>query len=324
MNSRLQALIDRGYSQDDVMRLSSVTEEELEYASKKAFEHITKGCQKVEKPKTIYIGGQPGCGKTVLSMELKNTLGNYAEIGIDNYRMYHPHYLEIEKCIRKHWDGKKETQNDSPGNDIADFTHLFAGAVTDRLISLCTEADKTKKAYNILMEWGMREPKGPLETMKELKEKGYDNIVLFIATPSNLSYHACTVRANVMKHSKRIIRKVPKNFHDLCISTLPASIDKIYEEGYYSNIIDYMAIISRKGNVLWDCHHKGKPGDVYEEQLSKNKTQGTNDELKAITNNMKEMVGILHQKEQLNQIKDIVLLYNQNLLTNPNVKNKSA
>ena len=27
---------------------------------------------------------------------------NAVEIGIDNYRMYHPRYLEIEECITEH------------------------------------------------------------------------------------------------------------------------------------------------------------------------------------------------------------------------------
>mgnify|MGYP003318895747 CR=1 FL=1 len=40
----------------------------------------------------------------------------------------------MEKCIRKHWKNRKESINDTPGNDIADFTHWFAGDMTDRLI----------------------------------------------------------------------------------------------------------------------------------------------------------------------------------------------
>ena len=136
MNSRLQALIDRGYSKEEVIRLSSFTEEDLNYAVMSAFKHLVQGCEKVFQPKTIYIGGQPGSGKTVLSMELKNTYKNYVEIGIDNYRMYHPNYLEIEKVIKDFWEDKTPSVNSTPGNDIADFTHYFAGAMTDKLIEM--------------------------------------------------------------------------------------------------------------------------------------------------------------------------------------------
>ena len=151
MNSRLLSLIERGYSKEEVIKLSSFTDEELKYACDVAFEHISRDCTLTEDKYVIYIGGQPGCGKTVLSMDLKNRIKNIIEIGIDNYRMYHPNYLEIEKCIRKHWEKRKEHINDTPGNDIADFTHFFAGAMTDRLVEKASSL-----GYNILFEWGMR------------------------------------------------------------------------------------------------------------------------------------------------------------------------
>lgn len=324
MNSRLQALIDRGYSKEDVIRLSSFTEDDLNYAVIFAFKHLSEGCQKVLNPKTIYIGGQPGSGKTVLSMELKNMYKNYVEIGIDNYRMYHPNYLRIEKCIKKYWEGKHESVNSSPGNDIADFTHFFAGAMTDRLIELCSKADDRGLSFNILMEWGMREPYGPLKTMADLKKKGYDNIVLFLTTPGHLSYDACKLRADVMKNSKRIIRKVPKSFHDLCISTLPMSVDTIYESGFDMDIIDYMALVSRDGKTLWDNNYGDKPGKIYEEILLGKKNNTYNDENKAMIGNEKEMIGLEASKEKLNKIKDIVLLIDQSMLVSNSVKTKNS
>ena len=102
MNNRLQSLIDRGYSKDEVLELSSYSEEDIEYAVEKAFDHISRNCNKVSNPEVFYIGGQPGCGKSVFSMKIKNQIKNILEIGIDNYRMYHPNYLKIEKCIKKH------------------------------------------------------------------------------------------------------------------------------------------------------------------------------------------------------------------------------
>ncbi len=209
MNSRLEALVNRGYDINDVLSLSSYTPLELQYASDVAFKHISRNCRSVDSPNAIFVGGQPGCGKTVMSMKLKNSIDNSLEIGIDNYRMYHPHYLEIEECIRRHWVNRVETENDTPGNDIADFTHFFAGAMTDKLI----EMGKMNK-FNMILEWGMREPNGPLACMKDLKDNGYNNVVLFVAAHKDISYNACEIRADIMKNNKHIIRKVPKNFHD--------------------------------------------------------------------------------------------------------------
>lgn len=308
MNSRLQELIDRGYSKEDVLRLSSFTEDELNYAASCAFERITRNCKKTQEPLVVYIGGQPGCGKTVFSMQLKKIMEDSVEIGIDNYRMYHPKYLEIEKHIREFWDGKKESLNNTPGNDIANFTHLFAGAMTDRLSEMCSKIDEHGQCYSIIYEWGMREPTGPLKTMKELKEKGYKNIVMFVATPGVQSYNACQLRADVMKDSKRIIRKVPKNFHDLCISTLPDSIDTIYREGYNGEIVDYMMIVSREGRCLWDHNSKEKPGDVYKKYLNSKTIEKENDSHRAILGNEREMIGLKYQKTQLIDLKESLIL----------------
>ena len=67
-------------------------------------DRITKNNKRVHNPISIYIGGQPGCGKTTLSRKLRmqpNENG-LVEISLDNYRSYHPNYLKMEECIKKH------------------------------------------------------------------------------------------------------------------------------------------------------------------------------------------------------------------------------
>ena len=76
MNSRLEALINRGYKRVDVEKLALFTDEELEYASECAFKHISRNCYSIESPTAIFIGGQPGSGKTVMSMNIKNEMTN--------------------------------------------------------------------------------------------------------------------------------------------------------------------------------------------------------------------------------------------------------
>ena len=287
MNSRLQALVERGYDKDLVLKLASFTDEDIELACISAFKHISRNCEGVDSPQAFFIGGQPGCGKTIMSMNFKRKIKNIVEIGIDNYRMYHPKYLEIERVIREHWKDKKETENDSPGNDIADFTHLFAGKMTDILIEMCK-----KNKYNMIIEWGMREPEAPLKAMKELKENDYNNIVLFIATNKNISYNACNIRSDIMKKSPHVIRKVPKNFHDLCIDSLPISINKIYEVGTANKIIDLMCIVNRNNEILWDNDTIELPGDVYRNNINMNAGIEYNNAMFSIYSNNKEMIGL--------------------------------
>ena len=289
MNSRLEALVNRGYDASLVLALASYTDEELKFASECAFEHISRDCESVDNPSAVFIGGQPGSGKTVVSMKLKNKFENAVQIGIDNYRMYHPRYLEMEECIKRHWVNRVETENDTPGNDIADFTHLFAGAMTDELIDMA----KNKK-YNLLLEWGMREPNGPLNCMKMLKDNEYKNTVLFVSTPKEVSYSACKLRTGVFFKNNHIIRNVPKSFHDYSVSTLPDSIDEIYKTGYSTGIVDYMAIISRNDEILWDDRMMTNPGAVFNDYVNGNVYDSIhiNDVNLAVASNFMECIGL--------------------------------
>lgn len=305
MHSRLLSLIERGYSVDDVVSLSSFTDKELDYAVDMAFEYLTRNCFPVDDKSAIFIGGQPGSGKTVLSIKLKEKMKNVVEIGIDNYRMYHPRYLEMEKCIKAHWFNRKQEVNDTPGNDIADFTHVFAGIMTDKLIERCSTL-----GYNLVIEWGMREPDGPLKTMENLKNKKYNNLVLFVATYKELSFHACELRADVMGNSQHIIRKVPKSFHDFCVETLPDSVNKIYYDGYHRNIVDQLLLVARDGSVLWDDRNNKMPGEIYRECINNYNSvfDMMNDPNISIKNNKEELSLILtDENKNINNIYSIII-----------------
>lgn len=262
-----QELLSRTYSLEEV-KLSRFTKEELDYAVEVAFYRITKNVKKVENASSIFIGGQPGSGKSSEVIRLKEKYQNIIEIIFDHYRAYHPHYLEIEKIIKKHFENKIETENDSKGNDIADFTHEFVTSLSDRLIELASTKDKDNKSYNMIIEWGMRNPKVPLITMNNLKEKGYINIVKFICVHKSISLNACKIRTKVMDDDNHIIRNVPINFHNMCINDLPDSINEIYKVGFSKKIIDEMYLILRNGSIVWDNFNiEVLPGIIFKEYL---------------------------------------------------------
>ena len=301
MNNRLQALVDRGYSKEEVLWLSSYSEDDIGYCVERAFQHISRNCTRVKNPNSFFIGGQPGCGKSVLSMKIKSNFQNILEIGIDNYRTYHPNYLEIEKCIRRHWNGRTITENDSPGNDIADFTHWFAGDMMDRLIKKGYEKDSEGKSFNMVLEWGMRTPEKPLETMEILANNNYFNNVIFVATNKITSMDACNVRANVMKNSNRIIRKVPKSFHDLSINTLPQSLNEIYNVGQAKGIINSFIITNRNGELIWSTNDQRNPMEVYSNYINSPKifNEDYNSENLSKKTTKNELIGIYDQLEKL-------------------------
>ena len=265
LSGRELALLERGYSLDDIVRLNTVSSSQFEEISEAIFKDISRECRSDDHPICIYLGGQPGCGKSSRSMDLKSRHfeNNFVEIGIDNYRTFHPNYLEIEKLIRSHWRGRMPSKNDSPGNDIADFTHGFAGTITDLL-----QEKAAKKRYNILFEWGMRNPDEPLQVMNSLKKLGYENIVDFIAVHKDVSLEACKMRADIMNSQNHIVRRVPDSFHELCIQSLPDSCEVLFQKGYVENpIIDQFSISTRDKQIVWDPTHKESPKDVYFEYL---------------------------------------------------------
>lgn len=271
LTSREQALVERGYSKEDVERLTSFTNEDIEEKKNIIIDRITKDCKRTTNPICIYLGGQPGCGKSTTSRKLRSqeTKNGLVDVSLDNYRSYHPHYLEIEDCINEHWEGRTETPNDTKGNDIADFTHNFAGVMSDKILDeLSTKKDG--KAYNIVLEWGMRTPEEPLLRMEDLKNKGYTNVVDFILLHKEVSKEACKIRADIMNSFDHIIRRVPDYFHDLCVETLPDSAQKIYEVGYEEkNIIDQFMLSTRNNKIVWDQTDAKikKPKDVYRDYL---------------------------------------------------------
>lgn len=270
LSSREQSLIQKGYSLEDVLRLTFFTETQAQQISSSIFNSLTSNLTRVEHPVCYFLGGQPGAGKSTAASMMKDKFGNDGaiEIGIDNYRSFHPNYLEIEDCIKKHWENKKPDETYSPGNDIADFTQSFAARISDLLTDKAINKIDNK-SFNIIMEWGMRTPEEPLKRMNQFKSLGYTNIVNFIVVHRDISYSACELRANIMNSKNHIVRRVPKPFHDSAVSTLPESASKIYEEAVVkNNIIDKFTIVDRNGKTVWDKAMNTSPREIYYEYLN--------------------------------------------------------
>lgn len=267
LSSRERDLISRGYSEEDVINLCYCSEKKAKDISNIIFERISAGCKSSENPICIYLGGQPGCGKTTKSMDIKRNFGKdgIVEIGIDNYRTYHPNYLEMEEVIKKHWENRFPDSNNSPGNDIADFTHSFAGNMTNML-----QEKATNENYNIAMEWAMRESSEPLKVMRELKSNNYQNIVDYIVVPKEVSLNACILRADVMNSNNHIVRRIPESFHNYVCSALPKASKEIYDIGVEEeHIIDSFKLTSRDDKTIWEKGMTSNLEEVYYDWLNK-------------------------------------------------------
>ena len=261
--NRLQLLIERGYPKETVSRLISFTEEDIKSSSIEVFKNITQKCTPVINPKVLFVGGQPGSGKSTFSLNIKRNYQNIVIINLDNYRLFHPKYKEIEKNITEKWTNKKETINDSSGNDMADMTQSFVGALSDKLTKMACE-----QHFNMILEWGMREPYGPLKTIKYLKDNHYTIEIIFIAQAKEQSFEACQKRHPIDGESTKITRTITKDFHDACVESIPQSAITIFDKGFKNSLIDKFTIIKSDGSILWNNNMIGNPGTILKQYLN--------------------------------------------------------
>lgn len=263
MDVMIQNLVANGYNEDEVIDLISYDSNDIDTISDNVLALDSSYCVPKSNPTAIYIGGQPGAGKSILSMAIKKSSPNFVEIAMDNYRTYHPNYERIEECVKEHWKNRSLSENDSPGNDIAHFTHSFSGEMIDAIIEKATN-----KKYDVVIEWNLKEPYQPLESMKDLKNKGYNINVWSLAVSKDISSSAYKMRADIMNDYGHIMRRVSKNFHDSCIESLPDSLDYLKDNGLKRDVINQLCVVDRAGKCLWDKTSSGYPGDILSEKIN--------------------------------------------------------
>lgn len=262
LTAREAALCRRGYDEALVLGLSRVSPDYTRRTAERIVGEFPAGGSGSRSPRCVFLGGQAGSGKSTYSRRL-SAGGVWAEIGLDCYRTYHPAYRRLEEEIRGHWARRVQTPDDSPGNDMADFTHRFAGEVADMVIPLAAE-----RRLDMLLEWGLRTPEEPLAMMEALSGMGYEVSVCFLATDAETSFAACGLRSDVMEGFGHIMRRVSREFHDLSVATLPQSCGKIYEQAVlHHHWCGDFRIIRRSGDVLWQQGDPGDPCSIYGKYL---------------------------------------------------------
>lgn len=264
LTGREKALIRRGYGTNEVLRFSRVESGSIDEAVKKIFAELTEGVELSENPVCVYIGAQPGCGKSTFIRHIKASKpgAHYVALAMDDYRSFHPMYNELEDIICSHWVERTETPDDSPGSDIADFTQYFAGTVVDMLEEMVSVEGK----YNILYEWAMRSAAAPLASMHRLKSRGYRISVRYIAVNAEVSLEACRQRSVIMNSKGRVFRAIPDSFHALSVERIPQTCNEIYTIAYMERKdIDSFFLTDRSGKILWRAGDSDLPGELLSE-----------------------------------------------------------
>lgn len=240
-------LVDSGYDRDILYNYFYVDDKVIYNIVDKIFNKFVKNLVKEEVPHCLIVGGQPGSGKSCFCSNFVLENSNYFSINMDNYRVYHPYYYEIRRMVLDKWGDDDGSSEMSPSNDFANITHYFVVRVNELLV------DKLiKERYNIILEWNLRNSKGTLDFVRKLNKDSYVVDIVVIITSRYTSYQACNLRYEIMKDKDRLVRRVPKSFHDLCVEALISSLGDIDKVGYRENrFINNISCVLRDGTIIW-------------------------------------------------------------------------
>ncbi|WP_096988549.1 zeta toxin family protein [Escherichia coli] len=162
-----------------------------------------------QHPIGFVLGGQPGAGKSSL--------------------------IEL---------AKRETKDNLMiinGDDFVTHTAKFSGETVERAIERAIVSK-----LNIVVEGTFRNAATPLQTLKKLKDAGYQTEVMIKTTSAALSWESTNERYSKDKEAGNIARKVDKNHHDIVTGLLAENARKVFA----SNLSDKFAVYSREKMIF--------------------------------------------------------------------------
>lgn len=213
--------MDNSFQLDSV-RHSEIYRDEIEPA-------LFHGTSSVDQPKAVFIGGQPGAGKTVAIAaayaEFPN--GNLVIINTDNLRAYHPKFKEIVAI-----DDRRS----------AERTHEDASAWNNMLLRSCIQTRR-----NFVCEGVFKDASKLLAAIAELRQAGYVVIVRFVAVHRRHSLLGIHHRYEEEKVNRGHGRYVPVDYHDLCYDKILDTAHEVEKQ----QLVDAIEILDRDGQVLY-------------------------------------------------------------------------
>lgn len=195
--------------------------------------YYTSGLTTVEKPTAVILGGQPGCGKSVLINSYRSSLfpdGNVVIVNGDEIRRFHPRSAEI---IMQHEDAYAPITD----LDVRDWTSgLFDYALENR--------------FNIIFEGTMR-TNVICQTIARLKRLSYRVVIAVMAVGAHTSLFSVCNRYLSEKRLYGYGRKVDFTSHDEAYRNLPITLNGIVDSGLYDKIDLYRRnLFSRHGSTI--------------------------------------------------------------------------
>ena len=191
--------------------MTEYTNEEFEASYNKIYDMLTKDGAAKQQNCVIFLGGQPGSGKSHIIGE--NDCVDYVKINGDDYRKYHPNFDEITSY---------DIEN------MPTRTQEFVNKCIERLIK-----DLSDEGYNLVIEGTLRNPQVTIDTCQTLKNKGYRTDLIIVAVDAVTSWESTINRAELLKELGQTPRLVPIDKYNYIVNNIVNSVETIDNAGCF-------------------------------------------------------------------------------------------
>ncbi len=215
--------------------------EEFEIQYQKIFNALVKDNVSQNKRCVIFLGGQPGSGKSTF-VDQDDVFLQYIKINGDEYRKFHPRYKDI---VTYDIDNMPER------------TQGFVNECVERLIQ-----DLSNEGYNLIIEGTLRNPEVTITTCNMLKGKGYRTDLYVMAVDATTSWESTLNRAKLSREIGNIPRLVPIDKYNYIVNYLVNNVDMIDKSACFDDI----HVVDRNSKELYPCYGK-TAAQVLEEEL---------------------------------------------------------
>lgn len=211
---------------------------------------LTYGIERPLEKKAFILGGQPGAGKSGITVLLEKENKNMIVICGDDFRKEHPHYRELQKMY---------------GKESVEYTKEFAGKMTEALISKLSD-----EGYSLIIEGTLRTVETPLKTQNELANKGYRVELDVMQVKGELSYLGTINRYEEMLKKGLQARATLKKDHQIVVDKIANNLSEIYQKNLFSNI----RLFTREGECVYSMEKTPRldPGKIIENELKRSLT----------------------------------------------------
>lgn len=181
-------------------------------------------------PATVFLGAQPGAGKTNAQSIITEMYSEGALMPIvgDDFRSYHPDYNTL-----------LETDPLEMPNKTARAAGIWTGMTVEWT---------RKNSVSCIIEGTWRNKQTVLEEAKRAKSVGRATHAVLLSVPPILSRLSILGRYYTDMEGGRRARWTPPEAHDETVRNLPYNVEEVATAG----IFDRYTVITRKGVVLYD------------------------------------------------------------------------